>query len=1704
MFVNKKMNSIHKAKHKPPLRGYEPKLPVHRSRSIPAQSTAEESSHTSDSDTSEEQEEEQIGGKKRKKEHRNIQNESNHSSNSSSSSVLASSNDSSNSVALTELRNTGRHFSKIAARFSFEDTTASYMNWHIQFRAEMDNYELSYILDSDPTVDTDTSMDATLYTQQQKTVYHMILQCVSKEKKAIIITGINTSEHTGYHAWHALRLFYVGDEQAYLQSLEKRFMDMKWEENELFPTFESRYESLLSELENAGAGKLEHVKKSGFMQAIEESTHKDVRGVHVFDRLNVVSKIHLQQSFREWMTAIRIEAQQIQEAMNKNKGTKRNREGEEKHAEVSFVATGNNNNPSSSSSSAPATAAASYSNNNYNNNNNQRPFLQVKRNYPSNSKPHCRNMQRFGRCSFGTTCRFSHDIPVGGLQQQQRPFSRFNGNNNNYNNNNMRGNRNTTTNHPPLCFDYQSGRCTRGSMCRFSHSRSGNDGVGMNSNHHAAAPGEAKMSELAVEMGDMCELTDSVDDSKKGIHRVIIDSGASYHITPHREFIHNIRALPAPLPIRGAFGQPTFVTHAGEGKITMGENVLHVKQLLLCVGLRDTLLSYVLLLKDGHRVNSNSNGGIFVNKDSTFAMKINLAANIMVLYQGEDSQKSGEANVTTRGQMKRESEVPAAASNETHAEATEKKAKDHLLSNNYPTTSSSLPPPITALHSAHIRYGHLCGRKLAQLSKYQAAAGLDTLSATATAMKDLITNCDACMQAKMSRIAFSSSMIHSAEAPNDKIVADVLTITIRQADKRGAATKEKYFVSIITDVYSRNCNLRVLVSKDEASDHVISYFHRARIVTGRELKHFHTDGGLEYNKAEKALEMRGVKVTRTPIHTSQRNAIAERKNRTLVEMMRTFLQHANLNPQQYWQAALETAVFTHNRVTVVSERKKTQHELFTGVKPNLSFLHGFGCDAFVRDPTADTTQYNKVAAKAYKGIFIGYDMKRELCYRIQLENGKIIVSRDVKFIEEKFTVGRNNNNNSSNSNTQIIANSNRNSNSNRIIFPTGTTSSDINNDEKNNNNDNNSSESDSDNNSDSDNSNAEEDEDEVRIDERTAKKIAIAQAKEKNNNNNNSNRKSSRTRKPAKQTGLNLDDFGRAALQLTDDSSASSHSHNSNIRSSDVEIPSTRKAALRSAYSREWQQAMDKEIQSIRDHGTYVLVQKPDPQVNIVSCKWVFAVKSNKHGFIDRFKARLVARGFTQQYGVDYTESYSPVLRYKTLRVLLTLVAHFDLNMELMDVQTAYLNASLKETVYMQQPEGYLEGNHNTVCLLLKALYGLKQSGREWHTHLNEFILSLGFTRCVSDTCVYVKRSRTGNMMILSVYVDDIPSGHLPIDELEWQEIKQAFYQKFKIKFVADADWILNMRITRDRKKKLLWLDQEAYIDTMLEDLQFDQCKISDHPGAPEELSQLGNPSTEEEARMMKMIPYRRAIGLLTYLSNTSRPDIAHAVNLCAQYSQNPGAIHWRAVKQILRYCAGTSKHALMFDGQTKKQQIVDTSYSSSSSPSSLQLAAFSDSNWGNCPDTRRSTTGFILSLGGCWIDWNTHKQVTVALSSCEAEYMALCAATQAIMWMRNLLKELGINFSGTDSPNNSSLSVPLYCDNKSAIAMGKNDIMHNRSKHIDIKYHFIREQIEKGTISIQWISTQQQIADIFTKTLAPRNFIQCRDKLVHKRKEQQ
>jgi hypothetical protein len=493
---------------------------------------------------------------------------------------------------------------------------------------------------------------------------------------------------------------------------------------------------------------------------------------------------------------------------------------------------------------------------------------------------------------------------------------------------------------------------------------------------------------------------------------------------------------------------------------------------------------------------------------------------------------------------------------------------------------------------------------------------------------------------------------------------------------------------------------------------------------------------------------------------------------------------------------------------------------------------------------------------------------------------------------------------------------------------------------------------------------------------------------------------------------------------------------------------------------------MEDEMCSLLKNNTWVLVKNPQGQ-KLIDCKWIFKIKEGEGGDKNvRYKARLVAKGFTQKEGVDYTEIFSPVVKYTTIRCLLALVAHFNWELDQLDVKTAFLYGDLEEEIYMKQPVGFEKGNsEKVVCLLKKSLYGLKQAPRQWYKRFDSFVLKLGFQRSNYDTCLYCRGNGGKNSLYLVLYVDNMLLASYDKSEIDF--IKQKLKSEFEMKDLGAAKKILGIQIYRDKDKNMLFLNHHDYVIKILRKFNMFDCKPVTLPLANHfKLSSDFCPKTDEEFDRMSKIPYANVIGSVMYLMVCTRPDLAFSISILSRFMSNPGEEHWNALKWLLRYLKGTSNFGLMF--KMNKEGVT--------------LKGFTDSDFAGDRDNRKSTSSYFFTLCGTVISWKSQLQKIVALSSTEAEYIAASDAFKEGIWLSGLLKELGF----VDE------NAILYSDNQSAIHLSKNPMFHDRTKHIDIRYHFIRDIISKGIMTIGKVATQFNPSDMGTKIIPLNKFQNC------------
>jgi hypothetical protein len=458
----------------------------------------------------------------------------------------------------------------------------------------------------------------------------------------------------------------------------------------------------------------------------------------------------------------------------------------------------------------------------------------------------------------------------------------------------------------------------------------------------------------------------------------------------------------------------------------------------------------------------------------------------------------------------------------------------------------------------------------------------------------------------------------------------------------------------------------------------------------------------------------------------------------------------------------------------------------------------------------------------------------------------------------------------------------------------------------------------------------------------------------------------------------------------------------------------------------------------------------------------------------------VTPKGFRQKYGKDFFETFARTGMYKTLRVALSLAAKWDHELAQFDVPTAFLNAPVEEDIYMEMPQGYEQPG--MVCKLKKSLYGLKQAPRNWDRMVHTFITGdMAFKATVSDPSLYFKRSRSGRLMMIYRFVDDMQGSYHAEDASEFGQHVSLLQTRFHIKQLQTATWMLGMRIGRDRKARTITLSQELYITKALERFGLQQCRPVSTPeavGAAHELRpELDTPADAQR--------YMEITGTLMYAAISTRPDIAHAVHYLASHMQAPTRRHMLAGERALRYLAGTKDVGLVFGsrcgaavGDSRGRKAVVQ----------VDVCAFADADWANDKGDRRSVSGWVAKLNGDPVSWSSKKQRVVALSTCEAELYAEAAAIQEVLWLRGLMEELGLF---------TQMGSTVYGDNQSAIAVSEHGVKGERTKHVDVKYHFVTESVERGQVKLRWVPTTQQQADILTKALAAPVFELLRQKLM-------
>ena len=481
---------------------------------------------------------------------------------------------------------------------------------------------------------------------------------------------------------------------------------------------------------------------------------------------------------------------------------------------------------------------------------------------------------------------------------------------------------------------------------------------------------------------------------------------------------------------------------------------------------------------------------------------------------------------------------------------------------------------------------------------------------------------------------------------------------------------------------------------------------------------------------------------------------------------------------------------------------------------------------------------------------------------------------------------------------------------------------------------------------------------------------------------------------------------------------------------------------------------MNTEFSVLLQNGTWSLVSPP-ADANVVGCRWIYKIKRNADGTIERYKARLVAKGFHQQEGIDFSETFSPVIKHATIRLVIAIAVTSNWNIKQLDVQNAFLHGDLQENVFMTQPQGYVHPQFpHHVCKLHKSLYGLRQAPRSWFSKLSTTLKLLGFIESKADPSLFVRHTST-DMLYLLIYVDDILlTGSSPS---AITDIIHSLQTTFAVKDLGNLTYFLGVEALRCPEG--MYLTQRKYIVELLHKSKMEHAKPCSSPMASTCHLTSTNGTTFADISL-----YRSVVGSLQYLAFT-RPDLAFAVHKVSKFMHNPLDSHWLAVKRILRYLKHSISTGLFITSSTD-----------------FQLQAFSDSDWAANRDDRRSVGAYCIYMGSNLISWSCKQQPTVARSSTETEYKAIANAAAELTWFKSVLKELGLPLQR---------SPISWCDNIGATYLSSNPMFHARTKHIEIDFHFVRDQVSSKDLMVQFISSKEQLVDALTKSLPPNKFWQ-------------
>ena len=959
----------------------------------------------------------------------------------------------------------------------------------------------------------------------------------------------------------------------------------------------------------------------------------------------------------------------------------------------------------------------------------------------------------------------------------------------------------------------------------------------------------------------------------------------------------------------------------------------------------------------------------------------------------------------------------------------------------------------------HARFGHVAMDTIMRMKKNSVVDGLEIVNTVKP-------QCDECKLNKCTQ----------AHHPTRTTLKSIKSGSVLHLDTAGPSNvlshgNSRYFV-LCKDEASGFRQVAFVATKDQIPSKVKQFIARATLETGNPVLKIVSDNGTEFRgELSKFLEQRGIIHETSVAGVPNQNGFIERDIRTIKEAAKTLLNKSKMN-KIMWAEAVNCAAYTMNRVINASNEKQTPYELWYGHKPNVKNLRIFGERAIIKK--AHNKHETSWDEKGSQALFMGYT-DRSNTYRF-LENNKVKITCDAVFLnklidgdqsiaqskqDDGFWCDSGSDNQddhqeviasaSSESEQETIFESQSQQDSDEFILCPQANSSESTHEDLSTVNIIQESSQAQGSTAQADGNGSSQDELQAFVNRHRNETIEVKQGnmimKVKLGDLTYS--------QPTKRWKIPTGHFisKKYLNEVKDKIIRQPKASFARALLVSAIIPRNYEEAATSTNQEEWKNAMDDEIDSLIENDVFEVVQAKNVQKKPVQSRWVYTIKTKANGEIEKFKARVVAKGFSQIYGVDYFETYCSVVHILSTRLLINYAAINKLLIRQFDIKTAFLYGRLHETIFMNPPDGYAEPD--TLWRLKRSLYGLKQSPRMWNEYFSEFIKKLGFKTADYDNSIFF---RLNPLTFIMVYVDD----GLIISKCESDIncILKELHREFQMREM-DVNKYRGLQI--DIRSDGIFIHQESYAKKILDAFNMSNAHTTANPVS---VFGLG------DAPLDKNVPYKSAVSSLAYLADTTRPDISFAVNQLQRKMANPTIADWKRTKQVFRYIAGTTRYGIMYK----------------SKPTNCSLIGYSDSDFAGDYDSSKSTTGFVILFNDAPIHWKSQLQQHVTLSSTEAEVIALCSLSKQLSWIRRMAIQLQI------MPME---AATIKCDNQSALKIAQSEKATLRTRHLRAQDAYIREQIEEDELQLEHVRSANQLADILTKRVRTTQFEANRNMLL-------